>query len=64
MVKDPSKFYVTPFLMGSFPENISKLHLEYPKVSYYGLQYLTEPDAIAALLPKCYLDLPRFSRQD
>ena len=55
MAKDPSQFYVTPFLMGPFPENISTLHLEYPKVTYYVLQYLTDPDAIAALLPQCYL---------
>lgn len=55
MIKEPDKFYVTPFLMGSLPENISKLHLEYPKVAYYVLQYYTEPAAIAALLPECYL---------
>jgi len=53
MKLDPSKYYRMPLAMGAVFDR-KTLKLAYPQVEGLAFQYLTEPDALAALLPDCY----------
>jgi acetoacetate decarboxylase len=50
---DPSKYYRMPLIAGAVLDR-SNLKIAYPKVETLAFQYLTEPEAIAELLPDCY----------
>jgi acetoacetate decarboxylase len=53
MKLDPSKYYRMPLIAGAILDR-KNMKLEYPKVEALAFQYLTEPEAIAELLPDCY----------
>jgi len=53
MKLDPTKYYRMPLIMGGIFER-KPIKLAYPQLEVLAYQYLTEPDAIAALLPECY----------
>src|SRR4030065_1413064 len=50
---DPSKIYHMPLIMGPVHDR-KHLKLSYPQVEALAFQYLTEPEALAELLPECY----------
>jgi acetoacetate decarboxylase len=53
MKLDPSKYYRMPLIMGAqFDRKAVKF--AYPQVEVLGYQYLTDPEALSALLPDCY----------
>jgi acetoacetate decarboxylase len=54
MKLDPSKLYRMPLAMGPVLDRKS-LKLVYPQVEVLAFQYLTDPEAVADLLPSCYL---------
>jgi acetoacetate decarboxylase len=53
MELDPSKYYRMPLIAGALFDR-SNMKFEYPQVEALAFQYLTEPEAIAELLPDCY----------
>jgi len=53
MKLDPSKYYRMPLAMGPVFDR-KALRLAYPQMEVLAFQYLTEPEALAALLPDCY----------
>ncbi len=53
MKLDPSKYYRMPLAMGPIFDR-KALKLAYPQMEVLAFQYLTEPEALAALLPNCY----------
>ena len=53
MKLDPSKYYRMPLAMGPVLDR-KELKLAYPQVEVLAYQFLTEPDALATLLPDCY----------
>lgn len=53
MKLDPSKYYRMPLAMGPVFDR-KQLKLAYPQVEVLAFQYLTDPDALADLLPDCY----------
>jgi acetoacetate decarboxylase len=53
MELDPKNYYRMPFIMGPMWEG-EATSLKYPQSEIVALQYLTDPDAISALLPPCY----------
>ena len=53
MKLDPSKYYRMPLAMGPVLDR-KALKLVYPQVEVLAFQYLTDPDALANLLPDCY----------
>ncbi len=53
MKLDPSKYYRMPLAMGPVFDR-KELKLAYPQVQALAYQYLTEPEALADLLPDCY----------
>ena len=50
---DPSKYYRMPLIMGPTLDR-RQLKLSYPEVEGIAFQYLTDPEALAELLPECY----------
>jgi acetoacetate decarboxylase len=54
MKLDPTKYYRMPLLMGPLFDRATEARLAYPHVEVLAFQYLTDPDAIRALLPACY----------
>ena len=50
---DPTKYYRMPLIMGGLLDR-NKLKLAYPQVEVLAFQYLTDPEAIEALLPDSY----------
>ncbi len=54
MKLDPSKYYRMPLALGPVGDQ-STLKVAYPHVELLGFQYLTDPEALADLLPDCYL---------
>jgi len=53
MKLDPSKYYRMPLAMGPVLDR-KQLKLVYPQVEVLAFQYLTDPEALADLLPDCY----------
>lgn len=53
MKTDPSKYYRMPLVMGAVLDR-KEFKLAYPQVEVLAFQYLTDPEALAALLPECY----------
>ncbi len=53
MKLDPGKYYRMPLIMGPQFDR-ADAQFVYPMVEVLALQYLTDPDAIAPLLPDCY----------
>ncbi len=53
MKLDPSMVYRMPLAMGPVFDR-KRLKLAYPQVELLAFQYLTDPDALADLLPECY----------
>jgi len=51
MNKDDSNFHMMPFLLGPISKQYNPIYQEIEVVVF---QYLTEPEAIGALLPPCY----------
>jgi acetoacetate decarboxylase len=54
MKLDPSMYYRMPLAMGPVLDR-KRLRLEYPHMEVLAFQYLTDPEALADLLPDCYL---------
>ena len=54
MKLDPTKYYRMPLMMGPLFDRATEARLAYPHVEVLAFQYLTDPDAIRALLPACY----------
>jgi acetoacetate decarboxylase len=54
MKLDPSLYYRMPLALGPVLERRA-LRLSYPQVEVLAFQYLTDPEALADLLPDCYL---------
>lgn len=50
---DPSKYYNMPLIMGPLHDR-KHLKFNYPQVEVLAFQYLTEPEALADLLPESY----------
>jgi acetoacetate decarboxylase len=53
MKLDPSKIYKMPLIAGPILDR-KELKLSYPQVETLVFQYLTDPEALAELLPECY----------
>jgi acetoacetate decarboxylase len=53
MKLDPSKYYRMPLIAGALFDR-KNMKFVYPQVETLAFQYLTEPEAIAELLPDCY----------
>ncbi len=53
MKLDPHKYYRMPLIMGPIFDR-KPTQLSYPSVEVLAFQYLTDPAAIASLLPDCY----------
>jgi acetoacetate decarboxylase len=53
MKLDPSKYYRMPLAMGPVLDRRA-LRLAYPRMEVLAFQYLTNPEALADLLPDCY----------
>jgi acetoacetate decarboxylase len=54
MKPDTSKYYRMPLLMGPMFDRVPLPKLAYPQVEVLAFQFLTEPQAIEALLPEPY----------
>jgi hypothetical protein len=52
---DPSKYYRMPLIIGPIFDLQDRPKWIYPQVEVLAYQYLTDPDALGALLPECYL---------
>ncbi|MGE5123594.1 MAG: acetoacetate decarboxylase family protein [Acidobacteriaceae bacterium] len=53
MKLDPNKYYRMPLIMGGLSDR-TESKLIFPQVEVLAFQYLTEREAISALLPDCY----------
>jgi acetoacetate decarboxylase len=53
MKVDPSKYYSMPLIIGPIGDG-THLKVDYPQVEALVFQYLTDPEALAELLPGCY----------
>ncbi len=53
MKLEPDGYYRMPLIMGPLWKG-GKPGLEYPRIEVVALQYLSDPDALASLLPECY----------
>jgi hypothetical protein len=51
MKPDASKYYRMPLLMGPLGDRATPPKLAYPQVEVLAFQFLTQPQAIEALLP-------------
>jgi acetoacetate decarboxylase len=55
MKLDDNKYYRMPFIMGPAFDRDNIPQILYPKTESLVLQYKSDPEAIASLLPECYL---------
>jgi len=53
MKVDPSSYFSMPLIMGPIRDG-TQLKVNYPQVEALVFQYLTDPEALAELLPDCY----------
>lgn len=51
---DPTKLYMMPQIMGPLYEKEDLPKIQYPQSESIGIQFLTEVEAVRALVPDCY----------
>jgi acetoacetate decarboxylase len=54
MKLDDNKYYRMPFIMGPAFDRDNIPKILYPKIETLAMQYKSDPEAIASLLPECY----------